>query len=46
MVFNTTFNNFSYIVTVSFNDGRNWSTQRKPLTCCKSQTNLINIKLI
>ena len=32
MVFN---NIFSYIVMVSFIDGGNQSTQRKPPTCCK-----------
>jgi hypothetical protein len=37
MVFNA---NFSYIVTVSFIGGGNWSTQRKPPTCHKSLTNL------
>jgi hypothetical protein len=33
MVFNATFN---YIVVVSFIGGENWSTWRKPPTCCKS----------
>jgi hypothetical protein len=28
---------FSYNVVVSFIGGGNWSTQRKPLTCRKSQ---------
>ena len=37
MVFNATFNTFSYIVTVSFG-GENW---RKPPTCRKSLTNFI-----
>jgi len=32
---------FSYIVAVSFIDGGNWSTRRKPLTCHKSLTNFI-----
>jgi hypothetical protein len=42
MVFNATFNNiFSYIVVVSFIGGGNRRTQRKPLTCHKSQTNFI-----
>jgi hypothetical protein len=31
MVFNATFNNFSYIVAVSFIGGRNWSTQIKTI---------------
>jgi hypothetical protein len=35
MVFNAPFNNIS----VSFIDGENWSTRRKPLTCRKSLTN-------
>jgi hypothetical protein len=36
MVLNATFNNISIIswrLAVSFIGGRNWSTQRKPLTC-------------
>jgi hypothetical protein len=33
LVFNATFNNISGIVAISFIGGRNWSTQRKPLTC-------------
>jgi len=42
MVFNATFNNISiYIVAVSFIGRENWSTRRKPLTCCKSLTNFI-----
>ena len=32
---------FSYIVSVSFIGGGNWSTQRKPPTCYKSLTNFI-----
>ena len=32
---------FSYIVVVSFIDGGNRRTQRKPSTCRKSLTNLI-----
>ena len=32
---------FSYIVAVSFIDGGNWSTQRKPLSFIKSLTNFI-----
>jgi hypothetical protein len=32
---------FSHIVVVSFIGGGNWRTQRKPLTCHKSLTNLI-----
>jgi len=28
-------------VTINFIDGGNQSTRRKPLTCCKSLTNLI-----
>jgi hypothetical protein len=31
---------FSYIVAVSFIDGGNWSTWRKPLTCRTSLTNI------
>jgi len=42
MVFNATFNNiFSYIVAVSFIDGGNRSTRRKPPTFRKSLTNFI-----
>jgi len=43
MVFNATFNNIAatYIVAVSFIGGGNRSTQRKPPTCCKPQTNFI-----
>ena len=29
---------FNYIMMVSFNGGGNWSTGRKPPTCCKSLT--------
>jgi hypothetical protein len=32
---------FSYIMGVSFIEGGNWRTQRKPLTCHKSLTNFI-----
>jgi len=32
---------FSYIVVVSFIGEGNRSTQRKPPTCCKLQTNFI-----
>jgi hypothetical protein len=32
---------FSYIVAVSFIDGRNQSTSRKQPTCCKSLTNFM-----
>jgi hypothetical protein len=32
---------FIYIVAVSFNGGGNWSSRRKPPTCCKSLTNFI-----
>jgi hypothetical protein len=32
---------FSYIVTVSFIGGGNWSTRRKPLTCRKSLASFI-----
>ena len=42
MVFNDTFNNFSYIVVVSFIGGGN---RRKPLTCCNSQKKLYPIIL-
>ena len=47
MVFNVTFNNISdtchmYIVAFSFIGGGNQSTLRKPLTCCKPQTNFIS----
>jgi hypothetical protein len=44
MVYNATFNiYFCYIVAVSFIGfiGGNPSARRKPLTCCKSQTNFI-----
>jgi hypothetical protein len=34
---------YSYIVTVSFIGGGNWSTQRKPPTCRKSKTDSHNI---
>ena len=30
-----------YYLAVSFIGGGNWSTRIKPLTCCKSLTNLI-----
>jgi hypothetical protein len=32
-----------YFVAVSFIDGGNWSTRRKPPTRCTSLTNFINI---
>jgi len=35
-VFNVTQQYFLYIVAVSFIDGGNRSTWRKPQTCCKS----------
>ena len=35
------FQYFSCIVAINFIDGGNWITQRKPLTCRKSQTNFI-----
>ena len=35
---------FSYIVVVSFIDGGNRSTRRRPLTCRKSLTNFITYK--
>jgi len=38
-VFNVTQQYFLYIVAVSFIDGGNRSTWRKPQTCCKSLTN-------
>jgi len=42
MVFNNNFQQyFSYIVAVSFIGRGNQSTQRKPLTCCKSLTNFL-----
>jgi hypothetical protein len=41
MVFNATFHNTSVIYGVSFIGGGNWSTRRKPPTCCKSLTNFI-----
>ena len=34
---------FSYIVAVSFIGGGNRSAWRKPLTCCKSLTNLVDL---
>ena len=40
MVFNATFSNTSYMA-VSFIGGGNWSTRRKPPTCCRSLTNFI-----
>jgi hypothetical protein len=36
---------FSYIVAVSFIGGGKRSTRRKPLTCCKSLTNLSRVHL-
>jgi hypothetical protein len=36
-LFNTTFNNISYIVAVSIIGGGNQNTLRKALTCCNSQ---------
>ena len=39
MVFNATFNNIPVISAVSFIGGGNWSTWRKPQTCCNSLTN-------
>jgi hypothetical protein len=41
IVFNVTFNNISYIVTVSFIGGGNGSTERKAPTRRKSLTNFI-----
>ena len=41
MVLNATFNNYSYILAVSFIGGGNQRTWRKPPTCCKSLTNFI-----
>jgi len=42
IVFNSTFNNiFSHIVAISFIDGGNQRTCRKPLTLGKSLTNFI-----
>ena len=40
--------NFSYmyIMAVSFIGGGNWSTRRKPPTCCKSMTKLIRVGLL
>jgi len=38
MMFDATFNNISVISWVSFIDGGNRSTQRKPPTCHKSLT--------
>jgi hypothetical protein len=38
---NATFNNISYIATVSFIGGGNWSTWRKPPTSRKSLSNFI-----
>jgi hypothetical protein len=43
IVFNPTFNNISDISwrSVFLTGGGNWSTQRKPPTCCKLRTNFI-----
>ena len=41
LVLNATFNHISYIVAVSFIDGGNRSTWRKPPTCHKSLINFI-----
>jgi len=41
MVFSATFNNILVILAVSFIDGGNQSTWRKPPTCRKSLTNFI-----
>ena len=42
IAFNATFNNISVIImAVSFIGGGNFSTRRKPPTCCKSLTNFI-----
>ena len=46
MVFNTTFNNVSVIVVVSFIGEGNRSTWRKPPTCHKSLTNFIILSCI
>jgi hypothetical protein len=46
MVFNAIFNNFSYIMAVSFIGGGNRSTRRKPPTCRKSLTNFITYSCI
>jgi hypothetical protein len=45
MVFNTTFNNISFILWRLFFGGENCSTCRKPSTCRKSLTNFITIQL-
>jgi hypothetical protein len=39
-VFNTTFNNISYLMVVGFIDGRIKSTLREQSSCDKSLTNL------
>jgi len=40
LVFYATFNNICYIVADSFIGGGNWSTLRKPPTCCKTMKTL------
>jgi len=41
MMFNVSQQHLSYIVVASFIGGGNWNTWKKPLTCCRSQTNFI-----
>ena len=42
MLFNATFNTISAIVAVSFIDGGNRNTRRKPRTCRKLLTNVVS----